>query len=144
MMHWRARRRLPGLLDETLSAQEAIDVELHLADCARCRSVLRELDWSEELLLAIPASILPVDSGAPSGAGYGRLRSLARWSLEPAPAPAGMWRIHALGAASLAVLCLIGVALGGGTYSPGFDADATGIVWTSASSDVRLLPPNLR
>jgi hypothetical protein len=112
MMHWRASRLIASLPDGTLSQDVEIDVRVHAASCAHCRGMLRDIELAEELLLRMPASILPLE-WSPSS--YQRLASFARWSPEP-PTEPERWRMPILSAVS--AIAILAMALMVGRYSP--------------------------
>ena len=82
MRHGKAKRLLTALPDRLLAQQPELDLCVHVASCARCRRLLREIELSESLLRTMPSSILPLE---PSPVSYGRLVSLSRWAPDPAP-----------------------------------------------------------
>jgi anti-sigma factor RsiW len=108
MRHLRARRHLASLHDGTLS--EALDAEVrrHAADCPRCSRILAEYAAIDELLLGLPASLLPP---TPSRAAEARLGLLARLARRRT----GPWferlPIHPLGAVTTAAALLLTVFL---------------------------------
>jgi anti-sigma factor RsiW len=84
--------RLSAYLDGELSAEEAAEVERHLAECATCRARLRALERIAKTLRrarpAAPAAnpvIRPAFAAAPAAA---RRRSLWRWAVAGAAAAA--------------------------------------------------------
>jgi anti-sigma factor RsiW len=113
VIHWRASRLLPQLPDDTLPRGTELEVRLHVASCARCRSRLHRIQLSEDLLRRIPPSIVPIETG-PSA--YARLSALSRWADDDEiPDPQG-WRVSMLGAASaFLLLCIVATA---GTWAP--------------------------
>ncbi len=112
MMHWKAARLLASLPDGTLDSDTEIDVRLHVASCARCRGMLRDLEMAEELLSRMPSSIVPLE-WSPSS--YRRLASLSRWSPEPR-LERERWRMPILSAVS--AIAILTMALMVGRYSP--------------------------
>ena len=113
MMHWRAHRLLASLPDDTLPAQVAMEVEVHVASCARCRRKLEEIEISEQLMQAMPGALLPREWDPNS---YRRLHSLSRWSLEPEFPDPARWRAPALSLVS--AFAILVIALMVGRYSP--------------------------
>ena len=75
MIHTRASRHIPALLDGTLEPLIEASVWEHVARCRRCRKHLAELEVAEALLRTLPARWLPAE---PAPAADARLRSLAR------------------------------------------------------------------
>ncbi len=59
MNHFRAKRRLAGLLDGWLTAREEAGVRRHVAACRRCARHLWELRASEQLLRGLPHALAP-------------------------------------------------------------------------------------
>jgi len=113
MMHWKAKRFLPSLMDDTLEERAALDLRVHVASCARCRRAQREYELSESLLRRLPSTLLPVEASPTS---YGRLVSLSRWYDDPALPTPDRWRAPALTAASLAMVFSMAVTVG--AWSP--------------------------
>lgn len=114
MIHWKASRLLAQLPDDTLAPGIEIEVRAHVASCARCRSQLREIQVSEDLLRRLPPAIVPFEA-APDA--YVRLAALARWTddAEISADPEG-WRLSFLGVASVVLLfCL---AASAGSWAP--------------------------
>ena len=116
MMHWRANRLLASLPDGTLPEETELEVRVHVASCASCRHQLHELEAAEDVLLRMPASIVPLE-WSPND--YQRLVSLARWSNDPMPPDPERWRAPILSLAG--VLAIFTMALMVGRYSPFFD-----------------------
>lgn len=135
-MHWKARRLLPAIYDGTLPELVELDVHVHALGCARCRRAMREFEISEQLLQRMPASLLPLEWSPTS---YGRLASLSRWSLDPAPKPE-RWRAPVLGLAS--VVALVFMFFGTGAWSPTVDDPTTdpGVSSSHYSADSSYLP----
>jgi len=105
IFHWRAIRLLPDLVDGALDPDLELDVEVHMASCARCRRRYRELELSESLLRELPISLAPLDFDAGS---YARLASLSRWSEEGLPKPrSDRYAPPMLALASVAMLWLL-------------------------------------
>ena len=127
-MHWKAYRNLPALLDGGLRERDELDLRVHVASCARCRRVLRELELAEALVRRIPTSILPLEA---SPASYGRLTSLSRWSAEPELPDPERWRLSLLGAAS--VVAIYFVAFSVGVWAPSIS------VYTPAATEITLI-----
>ncbi len=61
MIHWKARRLLPQVLDGTLTAHLEALVREHADDCEACRQAPAELDACENLLAQLPLSLVPLD-----------------------------------------------------------------------------------
>ena len=110
MIHWKASRLLAHLPDDTLAPETEIEVRVHVASCARCRSRLRELQVSEDLLRRLPPAIVPLE---PAPDAYVRLAALARWTddEEITADPEG-WRLSFLGVASAFLLLCLAVSAG--------------------------------
>ena len=136
MMHWKARRLLPGIYDGTLPERVELDVQVHALGCARCLGAMREFEIAETLLRRMPASLAPLEWSPTS---YGRLASLSRWSLEPARDPE-RWRAPVLGLASVVALVLMFFSTG--VWSPMLSDPTTDPGMTSShySSDSSFLP----
>ena len=87
MLHWRARKLLDRELDEPLPPDVEIELDAHVASCARCRRIRREHALAERLLAGLPPSFAPYEFDPGS---YARLVSLTRWSeLGEPPTPHG-------------------------------------------------------
>ena len=54
MIHRRAARLLPSVLDHTLAAPLEAAVRAHIEDCERCVDALLELETAEVLLRRLP------------------------------------------------------------------------------------------
>ncbi len=113
MMHWRANKLLASLPDDTLPPEVALEVEVHVASCARCRMNLEEIEFAEELMQAMPAALLPREWNPDS---YRRLSSLARWSPGRTLPEPGRWRAPALSLVSAFAILVIAIMVG--RYSP--------------------------
>jgi anti-sigma factor RsiW len=114
MMHWRANRLVASLPDDTLPPEVAVEVEVHVASCAKCRQKLEEIEFSEQLMQAMPTALLPREWNPDS---YRRLNSLARWSANrELPSPPGRWRAPVLSLVS--AFAILVIAIMGGRYSP--------------------------
>jgi anti-sigma factor RsiW len=139
VIHWRASRLLPQLPDDTLPRGTELEVRLHVASCARCRSRLHRIQLSEDLLRRIPPSIVPIETGP--GA-YARLSALSRWADDEIPDPQG-WRVSMLGAASaFLLLCIVATA---GTWAPTVSQHASPtVVLTSLPLESAHLPSHYR
>jgi anti-sigma factor RsiW len=98
MNHFRARRRLPDLLDDGLPRAEARAVRGHVRQCQRCRRHLAELELSARLVERLPHSVAPLEFDP---AAHARLARLALWSEEPGPPLRERWTGPALGFAGL-------------------------------------------
>ena len=122
MIHLRARRLLSQLPDGALDRRTELEVRVHVASCARCRTRLHQLQVSEELLRRIPPSILPVQQHR--GA-YVRLAALSRWSGEDEIMDPEGWRLSALGVASALMLVLL--AATANTWAPSIEPSLTGV-----------------
>jgi len=103
MIHWRARRLLPGIYDGSLPELIELEVQVHALGCARCRRAMREFEIAESLLERMPVSLMPLEWNPAS---YNRLASLSRWSLDPERNPE-RWRMPALGLAGVVALVLM-------------------------------------
>lgn len=108
MFHWRARRLLPRLLDEDLPEEIVLDLEVHVASCARCRRVRREHERSERLLLKMPTAFAPLKFDASS---YARLVTLTRWSEEPDLPRPERWNAPILALTSAAVIVMLAATM---------------------------------
>ena len=104
MRHWKAKRLLASLPDDTLPAETERAVRAHVAVCARCERRLARIHQAEALLQRLPASILPLEASPHT---YPRLTRLAAWSEEPELPTPGRWRAPALGLASLVAVSLV-------------------------------------
>ncbi|MGH0033918.1 MAG: zf-HC2 domain-containing protein [Myxococcota bacterium] len=100
MNHLRARRRLAGLLDDTLPDSEAREVRSHLRRCRRCRRHRAELVLSAKLVEGLPHTVAPL---AFDPAAHARLARLALWSEEPGPPLRERWTAPALSLAGVVV-----------------------------------------
>lgn len=116
MIHWKARRLLASLPDNTLAKHVELEVRVHVASCARCRSIVKEQELAEALLKRLPASIQPLEW---SSRDYNRLARLARWSHEPAPPPPDRWRAPIL--SLVGAVAILAIAILFGRYSPVYD-----------------------
>jgi hypothetical protein len=113
VIHWRAKRLLAQLPDDTLPRATELEVRLHAASCARCRGKFHRIQLTEDLLRRIPPSLVPLASGP--GA-YLRLRALARWADDEEIRDPEGWRVSLLGVASaVLLLCLVASA---GAWAP--------------------------
>ena len=113
MMHWRASRLVASLPDDTLPPEIAMEVEVHVASCARCRQKLEEIEFAEELMRAMPSALLPRQWNPTS---YQRLKSLARWSPERELIDIGRWRAPTLSLVSAMAILIMAIMVG--RYSP--------------------------
>ncbi len=113
MMHWRANRLLASLPDDTLPHEVALEVEVHVASCAKCRQKLEEIEFAEQLMQAMPSALLPREWNPDS---YRRLNSLARWSPDREFVDPGRWRAPALSLVSAFAILVIAIMVG--RYSP--------------------------
>jgi anti-sigma factor RsiW len=140
VIHWRATRLLAQLPDDTLPPEAELEVRLHVARCARCRSKLHRIQLSEDLLRRIPPAIVPIDTGP--GA-YVRLASLSRWADDGEIKDPEGWRVSALGVASaFLLLCLVASA---GAWAPTVTEHAPPtIVLLSPPPDSAHIPGNYR
>ena len=106
MIHRKARRLLPAVLDHTLPATLEAAVRDHADACPDCADSLAELQAAEALLLRLPASLVPLEV---SGVAEERLESLARWAGRmPAlwPERLGLQAVGALAGAALVALVI--------------------------------------
>jgi hypothetical protein len=139
MRHRRARRLLPSLLDQTLTAREEADVRRHAQRCRRCRPVWLELVLAEELLGELPPVLVPLE---PTLVSESRLAGLARWAADPAPRRPEQVGLPVLGAAAAAAL--LWWLLLPGAWSPPPRDPGRPVVLASVLPEARLLPTGLR
>jgi hypothetical protein len=90
-----------------------VEVEFHVASCARCRRKLEEIEYAEQLMQAMPTALLPREWDPNS---YRRLNSLARWSPGGVPPDPARFRAPALSLASAFAILVIAIMVG--RYSP--------------------------
>jgi hypothetical protein len=110
VIHWKARRLLPQVLDGTLAAHVEAEVREHADDCRFCTRTLAEFETCELLLADLPTALVPLDT--PAGREE-RLLALARWVVDPEPTWSerlGMSAIGALGGAFMLAMVLTGQA----------------------------------
>ena len=140
MIHWRASRLLPQLPDDMLPHTTELELRVHIASCARCRSRLRAIQLSEDLVRRIPPSILPLDEGPNP---YARLLALSRWTDGDEISDPQAWRVPILGAASaFLLLCIVATA---GTWAPTVDENPSPtIVMAMLPPDSALVPGHYR
>lgn len=110
MWHWRARRLLLRSLDEQLPVEQQLDLDVHVASCARCRRLRREYALSEALLAQMPVAFAPRELDPRA---YARLVSLARWGegAEWPPPARGRYAPPLLALASAAVIVLLAASV---------------------------------
>lgn len=113
MIHWKARRLLPQVLDGSLAARVEGDVRAHAASCEACTRLLEEFEACERLLAELPTSLVPLD--VPEGH-VDRLRALSRWVTVPQPSWAERLGMSALGA--FAGAAMLGLVMTGQTWAP--------------------------
>ena len=113
MIHWKARRLLPQILDGTLAAHVEAEVRKHADACRFCSRTLAEFEACERLLAELPTRLVPLE--APAG-GEERLRALARWVVDPEPSWGERLGMSALGA--LAGLAMLAMVISGQTWAP--------------------------
>lgn len=104
MIHLKARRLLPQVLDGTLAAHLEGEVREHATNCRSCTRALAEFETCEALLAELPTSLVPLH--APAGL-EDRLLSLSRWVVPPQPSWGERLTMSALGAFSAAALFLL-------------------------------------
>jgi anti-sigma factor RsiW len=136
MLHWKARRLLPRLLDEDLNEEVRLDVEVHAASCARCRRVQRELEISERLLQNMPAAFGPLEFDPNT---YARLVALNRWASDPDYPRPDRYNAPILALAS--ALAIVGLAATVSHWSPMVRTVADPVALEAAESYTAYLPP---
>lgn len=113
MIHWKARRLLPQILDGTLAAHVEAEVREHADTCRFCSHTLAEFETCERLLAELPTRLVPLE--APTG-GEERLRALARWVVVPEPTWGERLGMSALGA--LAGAAMLAMVITGQAWAP--------------------------
>ncbi len=113
MIHWKARRLLPQVLDGSLTARVEGEVRAHADSCASCTRALDEFEACERLLAELPTSLVPLD--VPEGR-VDRLRALSRWVAPPQPSFAERLGMSALGA--FAGAAMLGLVMTGQAWAP--------------------------
>jgi anti-sigma factor RsiW len=137
MLHWRARRLLPRLLDEEeLSDELRLDVEVHAASCARCRRVQREFELSERLLQGMPIAFGPLEFDPNT---YARLVALNRWSSEPSYPHRDRYNAPILALASAVAIVLMAATMS--HWSPTLLSIADPITIASGHTDSAYISP---
>ncbi len=138
MIHWKARRLLPQVLDGTLAAHVEGEVREHAEGCRSCTRILAEFETCELLLGQLPTSLVPAH--APAGL-EDRLYALSRWVVVPEPTWTERLGMSALGAGAAAAL--FALVLTGQAYAPA-DSAGPGQPITLAAvlpiADVSLIP----
>ncbi len=109
MMHWKARRLLPSLLDGALARRVERRVRMHARECARCTRALRDFERSEDLLRQVPPALLPQDW---SPAAESHLGALALWAAEPRIAAQDRLAMRAAAATATIAFLLFMVSVG--------------------------------
>jgi hypothetical protein len=133
MIHWKANRLLPSLLDGILSQNTQIELRFHVASCARCRKKLSELALSQELLERLPSSLVPIEYSPSS---YARLASLSRWADDTQYSDPDRWKVPMLGVAG--ALTILVLAISASTWVP----DAGFVDYTTGKITLASLPPD--
>jgi anti-sigma factor RsiW len=139
MIHWKANRLLPSLLDGILSRDTELEVRFHTASCARCRKKLSDLERSEELLGRLPSSLVPLEYGPRS---YARLAALSRWTDDRLYIDPDRWKLPALGVAG--ALTIFFLALGVGSWEPSVNLSGATVTLSSLPPDSSYIPSRLR
>ncbi len=136
MIHWKARRLLPQVLDGSLPARVEGEVRAHAGSCASCSRALEEFEACERLLAELPTSLVPLD--VPEGH-VDRLRALSRWVAPAQPSFGERLGMSALGA--FAGAAMLGLVMTGQSWAPA-NPDSLGPPLTLAGvlpvSDVEL------
>lgn len=120
MIHRKARRLLPAVLDQTLPATLEAEVRAHAEGCERCSADLTELVATEELLRRLPLSLVPREASPGADA---RLAALARWSSEAEPQWSQRMGLSAVGAFAAAAVLVLAITVGG--WSPAGEESLT-------------------
>ncbi len=142
MIHWKANRLLPSLLDEILPRDIQIELRFHVASCTRCRKKLSDLELSQELLERLPSALVPIEYNPGS---YARLASLARWTDDAQYSDPDRWKVPMLGVAG--ALTILVLAISASTWVPdaGFVGDPIGdVTLASLPPDSSYIPSRLR
>lgn len=138
MHHWKARRLLPSLLDQTLPAPTEARVREHAESCARCADELDELLAIDGLLARLPAALVPADASAEAD---GRLRRLARWVADPAPT---VWERSLTTFGAVAAACLFIVLVESGSLIHWTEPAGDPVMLASVLPETRLFPTGIR
>ena len=142
MIHWKANRLLPSLLDGILSRDSRLALRFHVASCARCRKKLSDLELSQELLEQLPISLIPVEYSPSS---YARLASLSRWTDGSRYRNPDRWKVPVLGVAG--ALTVFFLAISASTWAPDVglvDHATTQVALASLPPDSSYIPSRLR
>jgi len=113
VIHWKARRLLPQILDGSLAARVEGDVRAHAAGCRSCTRTLAEFEACEHLLAELPTALVPLE--VPEGH-VERLRALSRWVVVSEPSWAERLGMSALGA--FAGAAMLGLVMTGQSWVP--------------------------
>ncbi len=108
MMHLRARRLLPDLVDGTLDEATRVQVEMHVQGCARCRRLRREFTTADLLLAQMPVAFGPLDFDPTA---YARLVRLNRWSDAPDLHHPERWNAPILALASAGLIVVMAATM---------------------------------
>lgn len=142
MIHMKASRLLPSLLDGILSRETQLELRVHVASCARCRKKLSDLELSQELLERIPRSLVPLEYSPSS---YARLASLSRWTDDAHYSNPDRWKVPVLGIAG--ALAILFMAISASTWVPNvglIDNATTQVTLSSGPPDSSYIPSRLR
>lgn len=139
MIHWKANRLLPSLLDGILPHETELKLRFHTASCARCRKKLSDLELSEELLGHLPSSIIPLEYGPGS---YARLATLSRWTDDARYADPARWKVPVLGVAGALAIFLL--ALSANHWEPSVSLFDNTVTLASLPPDSSYIPSRLR
>jgi hypothetical protein len=108
MLHCKAKPLLLQQMDEALPESVAVELEVHVASCARCRQLQREYECSELLLIGMPATVAPLQFDPVS---YTRLKTLTRWSATPQLPRRDRYNAPILALASAAAIFMMAAGL---------------------------------
>lgn len=109
MNHWKAKRLLAAVLDHTLPPTVEAQVRDHADGCCVCARGLAELEAAEELLLRLPAALVPREA---TPADEARLARLARWARLAPPTWPERMGLQAVGALAGAALVALVITMG--------------------------------
>jgi len=139
VIHWKANRLLPSLLDGILPRDTELKLRCHTASCARCRKKLSDLELSEQLLARLPSSLIPLEYGPGS---YARLAALSRWTDDARYADPERWKVPVLGVAGAVAIFLL--ALSANTWEPSVSLFDSTVTLATQLPDSSYIPSRLR
>ena len=137
MNHWRARRLISGLLDDTLPEGTARRVEKHRTGCVRCQQALLQLRSDEALLHRLPLALLPLE---PSPVAEARLASLARWALRTPVQDRLPYGVSAVGGFAMATL--VALVIWAGSWAPVMEEEPSGTFSIAMTLTDSQVPPH--